>query len=77
MCTHKANGEAAHFSVRWIRDRFVVFAGSKNVHLAARGAADVEKYREGEKGLRGCVILLHFLSVHGLTIVIPLKVHAT
>ena len=63
MCTHKANGEAAHFSVRWVRDRFVVFAGSKNVHLAARGAADVEKYREGKKRLRGCVILLRFQYV--------------
>ena len=47
VCTHKANGEAAHFSVRWIRDRFIVFAGSKNVHLAVRNASDVEKYRDG------------------------------
>ena len=47
MCTHKANGEAAHFSARWIKDRFVVFAGSKNVHMAVRSAADVEKYKDG------------------------------
>ena len=47
VCTHKANGEAAHFSARWVRDRFVVFAGSKNVHLAARGGADVAKYGDG------------------------------
>ena len=74
MCTHKANGEAAHFSVRWIRDRFVVFAGSKNVHLAARGAADVEKYREGKKGPE--VALSYSVSnmyFHELL----LKVHAT
>jgi hypothetical protein len=47
ICTHKANGEAAHFSVRWIGERFVVFAGSKNVHMAARSRADVQKYRDG------------------------------
>jgi len=47
VCMHKANGEAAHFSARWVRDRFVVFTGSKNVHLAARSAADAEKYRDG------------------------------
>ena len=29
----KANGEAAHMSCRFIDNEFVVFAGSKNVHL--------------------------------------------
>ncbi len=32
----KANGEAAHFACRWIDGQFVIFAGSKNVHLAFR-----------------------------------------
>ena len=49
---HKANGEAAHFSARWVRDRFVVFTGSKNVHLAARSAADAEKYRKVQLHLK-------------------------
>lgn len=30
----KANGEAAHMSCRFINDEFVLFVGSKNVHLA-------------------------------------------
>lgn len=46
VCTMKANGEAAHFSVRWIKDRFIVCAGSKNVHLMARNAEDVAKYKD-------------------------------
>ncbi len=46
VCTRKANGEAAHFSARWIRDRFVLFAGSKNVHLALRNREDAQKYRD-------------------------------
>ncbi len=36
VCTRKANGEAAHFSARFIKDRFVLCAGSKNVHLLLR-----------------------------------------
>jgi len=43
----KANGEAAHLSARWIHDRFVLCAGSKNVHLLLRRDSDVEKYRDG------------------------------
>ncbi len=29
----KANGEAAHLACRWLDGEFVLFAGSKNVHL--------------------------------------------
>ena len=46
VCTHKANGEAAHMSVRWIRDRFVICAGSKNVHCLVRNFADVGQYKD-------------------------------
>ncbi len=46
VCTQKANGEAAHMSVRRMGDRFVLCAGSKNVHLLVRQRSDVEKYRD-------------------------------
>lgn len=36
VATRKANGEAAHFSVRKIGGKFVLCGGSKNVHLLFR-----------------------------------------
>ena len=48
VCTLKANGEAAHLSARHLGPGrgFVLFAGSKNVHLALRRREDVDKYAE-------------------------------
>lgn len=46
ICTQKANGEAAHFSARYLKDRFIVAAGSKNVHLVCRTYADIAKYSD-------------------------------
>ena len=34
VCTMKANGEAAHLAARKINGQYVIFAGSKNVHMA-------------------------------------------
>ena len=42
----KANGEAAHLGVRWMLDRFVLFIGSKNVHLAACARRDIARYKD-------------------------------
>eukprot|EP00045_Choanoeca_perplexa_P005731 m.48087 g.48087 ORF g.48087 m.48087 type:complete len:485 (-) comp13266_c0_seq1:7-1461(-) len=41
----KANGEAAHFSAQRLDDRWVIFAGSKNVHLAITCQADLALYQ--------------------------------
>merc|ERR1719495_1209799 len=54
VCTGKANGEAAHLSVRYLASQksedkeggFVLFVGSKNVHLAVSRREDVDKYSE-------------------------------
>lgn len=45
-CLRKANGEAAHLSCRWINNQFIIFAGSKNVHLVFRNKKDIEEYNE-------------------------------
>lgn len=47
ICTRKANGEAAHLGIRWIKDRFVLCVGSKNVHMLISNRADIEKYSDG------------------------------
>ena len=47
ICTRKANGEAAHLAIRWIKDRFVVCVGSKNVHMLISDRSDIEKYSDG------------------------------
>ncbi|XP_047471215.1 uncharacterized protein LOC125026669 [Penaeus chinensis] len=44
----KLNGEAAHFSGRYIDDQFFIITGSKNVHILIRNADDIDKY-EGER----------------------------
>lgn len=46
----KANGEAAHLAAAWIQDRFVLFPGSKNVHIAITCREDIAKY-EGQRFL--------------------------
>lgn len=46
ICTRKMNGEAAHFAVRWLYDRFYVIAGSKNVHLLYWTKEDIQKYSD-------------------------------
>lgn len=47
----QANGEAAHLSVRRVGDRFVLFPGSKNVHIAVCRRTDIALYL----GERYCV----------------------
>lgn len=42
----KANGEAAHFSCRWIDNGFLLCAGSKNVHLVFRNESEIDSYKE-------------------------------
>ncbi|XP_037784031.1 uncharacterized protein LOC119580142 [Penaeus monodon] len=48
ICMTKLNGEAAHFSGRYINDQFFIITGSKNVHILIRNADDIDKY-EGER----------------------------
>ena len=36
LSLNKANGESAHLACRWLDGQFLIFAGSKNVHLAFR-----------------------------------------
>lgn len=40
----KINGEAAHFSARWFDGELILFAGSKNVHIAFKNREDIHKY---------------------------------
>ena len=47
VCTQKANGEAAHLSVRFIGQQFYLFVGSKNVHIIVSTYSDIEKYSDG------------------------------
>ena len=44
VCTEKANGEAAHLAARHFASGFVLFVGSKNVHMAVKNRGDIEKY---------------------------------
>ena len=46
VCTEKANGEAAHLAARHFGSAFVLFVGSKNVHMAVKNRGDIEKYSE-------------------------------
>nr|XP_045625849.1 uncharacterized protein LOC123775069 isoform X2 [Procambarus clarkii] len=48
VCMNKVNGEAAHFSGRYIEGRFYLFTGSKNVHMLIRERKDIELY-DGER----------------------------
>jgi hypothetical protein len=43
----KANGEAAHLSCRsFDGGKFLLFIGSKNVHMAIESKSDIEKYSD-------------------------------
>ncbi|KAK3877623.1 hypothetical protein Pcinc_017658 [Petrolisthes cinctipes] len=44
VCITKLNGEAAHFSGRYIDGQFYLFVGSKNVHMMVRNRADIKLY---------------------------------
>ncbi|CAL4064788.1 unnamed protein product [Meganyctiphanes norvegica] len=44
VAMEKLNGEAAHFSGRFIDDKFYIITGSKNVHMIICCEEDVEKY---------------------------------
>ena len=44
ICTRKANGEAAHLSVRFIEQKCFLIVGSKNVHILISTYSDIEKY---------------------------------
>ena len=46
VCTRKANGEAAHVAVRFIGEQFMLFVGSKNVHILISTYSDVGKYQD-------------------------------
>ncbi|KAG7177617.1 hypothetical protein Hamer_G008261 [Homarus americanus] len=48
ICMTKLNGEAAHFSGRYIDGQFYLIAGSKNVHLLFRERGNIDLY-EGER----------------------------
>ena len=46
ICTEKLNGEAVHFSARYIDGKFYLITGSKNVHLLIGEKKDIETYTE-------------------------------
>ncbi|XP_050711471.1 uncharacterized protein LOC126995705 isoform X1 [Eriocheir sinensis] len=48
LCMEKVNGEAAHFSGRFIENQFYIITGSKNVHMIIKKEEDIDKY-EGER----------------------------
>ena len=48
IVSEKLDGEAAHFSGRFIDGKFYIITGSKNVHMLISCEEDIEKY----EGLR-------------------------
>ena len=46
ICMEKLNGDAVHFSVRYIEGKFYIITGSKNVHLLMGEKKDIETYTE-------------------------------
>ncbi|CAL4226355.1 unnamed protein product, partial [Meganyctiphanes norvegica] len=44
VCTNKLNGEAAHFSGRYIEGQFYIITGSKFVHMLIRNEEDIKLY---------------------------------
>ena len=47
VAMEKMNGEAAHFSGRFIDGKFYIITGSKNVHMIIGCEEDIEKYEGG------------------------------
>ncbi|XP_065180066.1 uncharacterized protein LOC135810500 [Sycon ciliatum] len=48
VATSKANGEAAHFAARYLHGRWVLIAGSKNVHVVFSRRRDLGLYKQGQ-----------------------------
>ncbi|XP_018014202.1 uncharacterized protein LOC108671217 [Hyalella azteca] len=48
VAIEKVNGEAAHFSGRFMDGKFCIFTGSKNVHMLIHNEDDI-KYYEGDR----------------------------
>ncbi|XP_066951819.1 uncharacterized protein [Macrobrachium rosenbergii] len=44
ICMEKLNGDAVHFSGRYIGEKFYLIAGSKNVHMLIRKRSDIDLY---------------------------------
>ncbi|EDQ86758.1 uncharacterized protein MONBRDRAFT_33624 [Monosiga brevicollis MX1] len=61
ICMDKANGEAGHVAVVRTQDAYVLLAGSKNVHLAFRDAADLAAYRREPRYLVASAVADAFL----------------
>ncbi|XP_071537280.1 uncharacterized protein [Panulirus ornatus] len=51
VCMTKLNGEAAHFSGRYIDGQFYIFTGSKNVHMMIRDERDIDQYHGSKFGI--------------------------
>ncbi|KAK7074399.1 hypothetical protein SK128_008883 [Halocaridina rubra] len=46
VCMTKLNGEAAHFSGRYIGGKFYIFTGSKNTHMMIKKKEEVDLYSD-------------------------------
>ena len=46
ISTEKMNGDALHFSVRYIFDKFFLFVGSKGCHMMINNENDIDKYTD-------------------------------
>ena len=46
ICMEKINGEALHFSCRYMNGKFYLFVGSKNNHILINQFEDINLYRE-------------------------------
>ena len=64
VAMRKENGEAGHLSVRLVAGKFVLVAGSKNVHLMFRSREDVAKYVDSKYLVASAVALAVIRSVH-------------
>lgn len=51
ICMEKLNGEAAHFSGRYIDNNFYLITGSKNVHMLIRDCTDIDRYHGSRYGV--------------------------
>ncbi|KAK4307237.1 hypothetical protein Pmani_020991 [Petrolisthes manimaculis] len=67
ISTEKINGEAAHFSARYIDGQFCIITGSKNVHLLMRKKEDIELYEGDRFNIAKVIARVVWETLEGLT----------
>ncbi|KAK3868904.1 hypothetical protein Pcinc_025740 [Petrolisthes cinctipes] len=67
ISTEKINGEAAHFSARYINGQFCIITGSKNVHLLIRKKEDIDLYEGDRYNIAKVIARVVWETLEGLT----------